>query len=619
MMGVNFSRRKSRRLLLLTLSIIFITCVFYVSTSSPFNFLYSGKLTQADLVDQSRDGLDKALAKLGLRPMGWRGISGNSPVSQTVINANYIHQEKVRGFASRKLTESMINSYDPSTFDCDQIKCESKDSREMLHVTHAVPMRDPTGFDDLWEYLRSSGYEKLIGTEGREHWYVFSESAVWMPGDNCYISVSRYIYAPKAMDHPVLSLCRLQAFDSDWNEILGKRIRYVDVTQMKARAALQQYLLERSNKHPSLDQISLQLPQFMHIEIERVPGWDAIYLGPEDPKITYRENKLIDDEPIVTFNMLTESKDRLIHAAFPLRTPTKDGQVILKALKYSGSDKVPMVEKNWSPFFEQGDSEFTAKSLGSAHFIYNLGKMQMIRCNFDTGTCKRSSRDPEKERLADKTTDGDGAANVDGKLVVTTSDQHVYLRGGTNVVAFPQALKDEIFGTIRKSGKSVEPEIWFGIAKTHDEACSCGKATYRPNAFILYKKHGLYRLEMMTESSELGMKIMPWSGGLEEQCDGLPNVLSPNSIAFWDVEKTELGISDCMALTFSISDKDDELIFVKGMANYIKRMYYENSIEKDDSMPGDRAEIVRMCAMRASTESCERYVKLHPQVSQQDN
>ena len=563
-------------------------------------------LTYSDLSDTSRAGVSRSLQKVGLRPLGWKELTDESfftsPVSSFVTQAKYTHSEDIVGYTSRKLTDE---EFTRPNVKCSQIRYSSASNNELLEVTKPRVLDDPTGFSDLWNYLEESGYSKLVKPQDARHWYRFSGSAVWMPGDNCYFMVTRYIYAPEERDVPVLSLCRLQAFDSEWNEILGKRIRYVDVTSNKILAALKMYL--RHDKDDSmLDAISLRLPMFMDVPIQQVPGWKPVFLGSEDPRIIYRENNLMEDEPIITFNELTESKDRLMHAAFPLRKPV-DGNLKLVALRSSLSDKMPLVEKNWSPFFERGDGDFQSGSLGFAHFVYDLGDMTIIRCDFDSGECKQTSRKDKDKKVADESSKKLFKKETENDL------GKVFIRGGTNLVPIPKVLQKRIVRPKKTKGmsKNAEPEMWFGISKTHDEECSCGKSNYRPDMFILYKNNGLYRLEMVTESSEIGMAITSWKADGSTACDGFPNVLSPNSISFWDVHDGNFGLEDYMALTISFADQDSQVVFLRGVASYIDGLYRENAIQTDDSLSAERASAVIRCALEGSYSRCEAYAKAH--------
>lgn len=592
--------RRTRRVVAFAVVLCLVLTSFFLLPKNPLMFLSKNMpLTYSDLADTTRAGVGRSLQKVGLRPLGWKETADESffvsPVSDLVTEAQYSHSEDIVGYASRKLTDE---EFTKSQVQCGQIRYRSGSNNERVEVTKPRVLEDPSGFHDLWNYLEQSGYSKLVKPQDAEHWYRFSGSAVWMPGDNCYLMVTRYIYAPTERDVPVLSLCRLQAFDSKWAEIPGKRIRYVDVTSNKILAALRKYL--RHDKDDSmLDAISLKMPAFMDVPIQQVPGRKAVFLGPEDPRIVYRENSLMEDEPIITFNELTESKDRLIHAAFPLRKPV-DGKLRVVALRSSLSDRMPLVEKNWSPFFERGDGDFQSGSLGFAHFIYDLGDITIVRCDFDTGKCKQTSREDEDKKDSE-----------DGKT--KNSLGKVFIRGGTNIVAVPEVLQRRILRPKRTKGmsKNAEPEMWFGISKTHDEECSCGKSNYRPNMFILYKNNGLYRMEMVTESSNLGIDITAWSADGSTACDGLPNVLSPNSIAFWSVHEGAFGLDDYLALTISLADHDTQLVFLKGVASYIDGLYRENAIQADDSLSAERAAAVIRCALQGSYSRCEAYAKTH--------
>lgn len=544
---------------------------------------------------RSNNNINKVLIQLGLRPFNWKELklSNIPPISDAVREANYPHDESFGSFVRGRLSESQLKNYDSKSFECDSIRYQPENRH--IQVSSPGTFKDPNAYDDVLEYINRTGYAEFVDTKKPTDWVSFSESAVWLPGDNCYISVDRYMFAPGLRDWPIISLCRMQAFDANWNEIVGKRIRYVDINETQVSDALHDYIEgDEWVKDSALDKISMRLPRFLNVPIQEVEGRDKVFLGPEDSKISLRKNKLLDDEPIITFNMLTSSKDRLMHAAFPLRAPVKGDEVIMTALKYSGSRNGDddIVEKNWTPFFDANDGDYNGDSLGKAHILYSLSEMEVLECNLDTGACELDN--PKKVKEPKK---------------FEPQIKDIYLRGGSNIITMPQPLKDQIWGT----SSNPDDDLWFGVAKTHDAACSCGGHTYRPIMFIMDRKNGTYELEVMSIISELGIKISAWNGGDIEHCDGAKNVLTPNSIPFWGIEKTENGFSDYLGLTLSIADSEDIRVFIKGIANYVADIYKENSIEQaNDTMPSERSQIVKLCALQASNEHCEEYAKLHP-------
>lgn len=573
--------RRIKRLLLTGLFVACIVAIFH-SISAPITItrVLNLKITKYGQVNN-------ALIQLGLRP--FTEDPSFSPVGESVTKGEYVHDEHPSWFVGSKLSHDQIKNYREDTFDCGKINYQSGP----IKVSSPANLTDSTCYQDLWDYLRRTGYDQIAQSHKEDDWTAFSGSAVWMPRDNCYISVTRFLYAPGERDWPILSLCRMQAFDRDWHEIIGKRIRYVDVNETDVEKVLDGYLHgETVISKSAFDSISMRLPRFLNVPINYSKGDQKLYLGPEDAKITYRPNKFIDDEPIITFNMLTATKDRLMYAAFPLRAPIKDDEVIMTPLKYSGSLKGDngIIEKNWSPFFDDDTGYSTSKSLGKAHILYSLVQFQVIECNLDTGICEPEF--PIKEQ----------SSIINNHRQPNLDTDYVFLRGGTNIVMIPEPLKKSL---IRKEN---DQNVWFGFAKTHDVACTCG-SMYRPVMFILMKKEGSYYLKSMSIASEFGIPVTPWTGGLVEHCDGHKNILSPNSIAFWNIDETSTGrFSDYMGMTFSMADSQDVQVSIKGMATYIKDIF---DMGTEDSLPLERAEIVKLCALIGSNKHCEDYKTLH--------
>lgn len=627
MLGRFISSRKLRWVALVATSLACILSVLYFISVSSYNFIPDILESKHDL--STDENVDKELVSLGLRPFNWKSLKQSSldPVTDIVTDDDYVYNEKISSFTRQGLSEEDIKTYKEDTFDCNKIKYEP---HEPIEVSEPKRINDPTGFNDLWNYLDTHGYDKLLASHNETGWFKFSGSSVWLPGDKCYLYVSRYLYAPKQRDYPIASLSRMQAFDENWKEIIGKRIRYVDVERDEVKRVLQKHL--EVDNDVALDNISLKLPKFLNIPIKVIEGRRRLFFGPEDSKISYRKSNLMEDEPIITFNMLTQNDGRLMHAGFPLRKPKDDGIAIYKELRYSGSfTGEEIVEKNWSPFYDDTDAEHKMNSLGSAHFLYSMSDMLVLECDFDIGRCekhileaqekendakdeKEGTKEKEEAKEKEETKEEEDTTNS------TTSSKHlsprgkkIFLRGGTNIIRIPDLLKKHIIGDAK------DLDMWFGLSKIHDSECSCGRSSYRPNFFILLRKNGIYTIDMLSTVSEFGITVIPWSGGNVDRCDGHPNILSPNSISFWDVQKTETKYTDFMAVTLSIADTEDVRVFIKGIADYITGIYGEKLDIDGTSYFNKYSNIIEQCSLIASNQHCEEYTKLHPKIEPDDD
>ncbi|VEU22210.1 DEKNAAC103225 [Brettanomyces naardenensis] len=469
--------------------------------------------------------------------------------------------------------------------------------KEQLKVSSPLTIEDRVTQKEIFEYLKSSGYDKFVTTRDLHHWWRFSGSAVWLPNDDCYLMVTRFVYAKGRREKPVLSLLRMQLFDSEWKELLGKRLRYVDVSFSDVTLAMEKYI-DSNHDESMLDSISLKFPTFFDVKFGDYDGGSC--MGAEDPRVTYRENKVMEGEPMVIFNMLNKDKDRLMNIGFPLRKPDIAEGVRVSELRYLKKDGLgdKLLEKNWSPFFEPEDTEFKEDSLGTAHMLYDFQTLTILKCVLDSGICQEClQKQPDKLPEPDR--------NIRSS---------VYLRGGTNLVPVPDILMLRILEDQNRMFDGItfacQVRMWFGIAKTHAKGCGCGTATYRPSIFVVSKVNEEYRLDLIGRSTELGMEVLSWEGDTTD-CLGGANVLGVNSIPFWDIQKDGLDFKDYMAITVSESDRNVKMLLLKNVANYLVGLYRQNSLEKLRTDPMVRLAKATDCTLRSAHRHCVLYSQTH--------
>ncbi|VEU20475.1 DEKNAAC101388 [Brettanomyces naardenensis] len=389
----------------------------------------------------------------------------------------------------------------------------------------------------------------------------------------------------------------MQLFDSDWNEIFGKRVRYVDVTSGDVALAMERYI-DSKHDETMLDSISLKFPTFFDVKFDSYDGEN--YMGTEDPRVMYRENKVMEGEPMIIFNMLNKDKDRLMNIGFPLRKPDPVNGVRVTELRYleRKEDGERLLEKNWTPFFEEEDAGFKEDSLGTAHVLYDFQTLTILKCDLDSGHCNECP-----QRRPDELPEPDN----DMRDVV-------YLRGGTNLVPVPDILMQRIIEDQNRmyEGLTFDSQIrmWFGIAKTHAKSCGCGVTTYRPSIFVMSKLDDEYRLDLMGRSTELGMDILSWEGDSTD-CQVGSNVLGVNSIPFWDIQKDGPDFKDYMAITLSESDKNVKMLLLKNVANYLVGLYRQNQLDKLRTNPIVRLDKATDCTLRSAHRYCVLYSQTH--------
>ena len=447
--------------------------------------------------------------------------------------------------------------------------------------------------------------EEIIDTQ----WFRFGGASVWLESEQCYVVYSRVVYSRvKRKNHPHISLVRAQAFDKDWNEIIGKKIPYLDVdiprnlqqelAQLDVEMGIENcdrfaqgslelencnvrrakaVLLNEKKKDKILSKYYLTYPTILQIPFYADGDWK----GPEDPRVTLRQGENF-EEPLVLFNMYDHAEGkRRMFSFMPHRK-------IDPLVKFSILDrKQRNDEKNWSPFFHPSDRAVSKLSRGFIHFIYSFGPLDIMRCSLNDGVC---------EMVFDAKT-----------LALSDSNSFGGMRGGTQFVKLPASLP----GVRNKN-------MWVGFPKLHIKDCGCGKIFYRPMLDVLVESGGVYHQELVVPAIGFDIDVLSWDLKSTECME--TNILSPNSIAHWNVinqNSDTLMFDDFMTLTVSESDTLTKVITLRGVLNYVLGIYREKQI-KDDFEPSLESDDIIgktiSCLIGGAEQHCAAYGQSHKRI-----
>ncbi|KAG0664553.1 hypothetical protein C6P45_000573, partial [Maudiozyma exigua] len=210
-------------------------------------------------------------------------------------------------------------------------------------IEHAV--NNPILSDDLMsirrELLRSNGWLTKEVKDDKDkykteeeiverQWFRFGASSVWLESEQCFLVFSRVIYSRiERKNYPHISLLRAQAYDKDWNEIIGKKIAYMDIdlpdhmdkemqklnvelniedcskystnTAEFETCNVQQaktILKNQKKKEHILSKYYVTYPKIFDFHFDAGGDWR----GPEDPRVILKKTDNT-EEPVIVFNM----------------------------------------------------------------------------------------------------------------------------------------------------------------------------------------------------------------------------------------------------------------------------------------------------------------------------
>lgn len=453
--------------------------------------------------------------------------------------------------------------------------------------------------DQLSKAITSTRHKDLPESEIIEkYWTRFGAAPLWMEQEQCYVVYSRVSYSEHG--HKVvskISLIRAQAFDKDWNEIIGKRIPFNDVAIPKdIEAELKKLdeelglntcdhliddpvalddcivdaaknkLAAEKKKANILSKYYMTYPTILDIPFDS----SKLMSGPEDPHVIMRKTTTV-EEPIVFFNMQEKENHRQMYGFFPHR---KNDPMIKFNLE---GRKLNDVEKNWSPFFRQ-NIEFRTFSRGTIQFIYSYAPLEIMRCSLDDGQCKM---------VFEATTNG-----------VQDSSKFGNMRGSSQYLPLPN-----VFPAVK------DKQIWVGFPKVHLGYCGCGTSFYRPMLSILVESRGVYYLSATIPAIDFNIDVLNWD---EKTTNCVAeNVLNLNSIAFWDVVSQDpetKKIEDYMIVSVSEADVLTKIVTIKGIMNFVMGVYDNKPMKESLDLNADTRVIIEKttrCIIDETYDECK--------------
>lgn len=618
-------RRRSNFFLVLVLVIV----VLFVT---PSRWLSSGRSSKRQwsrnpqVVARKSDLLHADISQ-ALSQKDW----GLSPVNLRTIKQKY-EDEEVVGYVSnldvkkvldRKAKTAKNHDYDgvlTGTLSAKEYQdlIECSDLAYRAKIQHSVDKKLLK--DDLaqlrYELITNPSFlsKEVTGEDEQEmslpdiiqkKWFQFGSSAVWLESEQCYVVYSRVIYSSiHVRNRPHVSLVRAQAFDKDWNELKDKWIPYVDTpldkdmetvlkeidealgitdcSALKSNPAAydactventKNSLEAKRRRESILSRYYMKYPTILNIPFKTDGDWK----GPEDPKVVLRKTDR-SEEPVVLYNIHDDDLDRRIMVAY---MPHRKIEPMVK-LSVNGREQKGM-EKNWTPFFHQETGE-SIMSRGFIHFIYSFSPLEILKCSLNDGICSL---------VFDAET-----------LKVTDANKFDGIRGGTQYVPLPAILP-----------RVNEDQIWIGFPKQHIENCGCGDIYYRPMLGVLIERHGVYSQELVVSAMGFNMDVLSWDLQTTECKD--TNILSPNSIGYWEVvgqDPQTKQYEDYLTLTVSEADSNTKVITLKGVLNFILGVYQEKDIkdkfEIDDHSDGIIGHTLH-CLVNSAFDQCKAYGEAH--------
>lgn len=426
--------------------------------------------------------------------------------------------------------QSVLNTNSLDKLNCNYLKYDSP-----ILNSNPINIKESDMIGIYNEILKISQYHKIIKsfdeslTFNPSHWFKFSGSSIWLKDEKVHLMVSRVVYSPRIRNDPIISFLILQIYNPDLIEIKNKRLMYNNILKNDLDKIKIDY---RNTKDESLlDIISIKFPKI--IEIDNLVINTEKPKGPEDPRIILKEsNKDITDyDPIIIFNMLdgtstSKEDDELNRSIFyisPLQKPKDSSYTPIKF--YSNDLKFNKIEKNWTPFF---DNLSNSNSNNLIHFIYNSNPLVILDCNLQNGECTEGFKDDSKSSITD------------------SIEEQFQLRGGTQLISISKSILISYLKLINDNNKLIKDknilnlknlpkdfQIWVGFLKSHINNCGCGSNIYRPNLILLMKSNNIYNYQLISDSLDFGIDVLSWNLESTNCEEGLSNILTPNSIAFW--------------------------------------------------------------------------------------
>lgn len=518
--------------------------------------------------------------------------------------------------------------------------------------------------------------QKFNPTIPREkQWLRFGGSSVWLPYLNVHYMVSRILWTPDGIPNKAfVSFLYVQLFDENWHELPPQSLKLpfeekISGSLLNTDGSVTDHVLKTK-----VNFREMEFPSFLPIQVEVLYDTDnnQYYWGPEDPKVLARTNGLGFEEPIIFFNMKSvKLQKRVMHLYLPFSNEIR----VLKKRNEAWAN----IEKHWTPFIatkrvrdkakpktNSGDEENTIReSDDHVNFIYSFEPLQILTCGIDTGICDFLQK-PEKEEGLDESVSS--------------------LIGSTPLVRLPfsELIPDHVKGEFELPANR---QAYVGWGRTTLENCGCGDSMTRPNLIVLVEDYHpstrslYYKIADVSEAFDFKAEVPAWIDFETDEdnfilpadrdvCKGR-NVLTPNSIAYWDVHaihknkvsyqrkffdniptdhqlddqsamkvtkvensfkrsqrpfidlnkridgpsKYPVFFDDFMGVTLSAADSDVSIVHVRGLLNYILNLpglFEEGTVIQDVSSLQLRGHSFnKECAIDDSIQYCSLYESKH--------
>lgn len=550
------------------------------------------------------------------------------PLSDLLTRRELYRTEKMTVFTDPVKSAKEHGSTDDegnSKFDVDKV-CPEIKMEDDIHFSEVKLL--PADFKKIQEQLkRNPAYSKLLQeaeetfkpkVDPEKQWFRFGGSSTWLEQFEVHFMVSRLIYSPSGIPNKgFASFLYVQLFDRDWVEIEKELdIPYdQEIIQniINSDGSITEVLILKSVAYRNMKFPSLLPIPFKYLLL--TPN-NKYYYGPEDPRILKRTNELGFEEPVVVYNLKDlDINKRVMFMYLPFSNKLK--------MLTKRSEPFADIEKNWTPFV-------SAKQPNThLNFVYSINPLEVVTCEISTGVC-----------------------DFIQKIDKTNINYFGPLRGGTQLQALP--IKD-LSGHLKQRFNLPENrDIYVGWARTHLNKCGCGESMYRPNMIVLVEDYVpetetfKYKMGVISDFMDFNADIPKWTvpkfddeGKLLPDddvaiCDkSLRNVLIPNSIAYWEIDKiisnsvnydrkyfskiskadSTVVFNDYMGITLSAADADVKVVHVKGMLNYILKIDSlfdgETVVKEDNKLVTDGSDLNQQCSEKAAKDYCVRYAELN--------
>lgn len=540
-------------------------------------------------------------------------------VSNLDLNKLKLHSKKNSGNRNNNDNDIDVNQFRTSeTYDsvvtCEDLKYENElayrvldrnTSKALVGIRRQV-LNENT---DTSRKAKNDDLEKgLTDLEiVNKFWSERDRATVWLENEQCYLTFSQVVYNDGRKDSKDVSFIRGAAYDKNWEEIVGKMIKYndmefpddiekeyrelekqlsfTDCANKKFINSLQREECRTNQNYNRLKNMKLKetilsdffvtYPYILDIQSSIYEKIENI----ENLRVLLRPNRGSEEEPLLILDHKV-GNNRAVSSYFPHRKTTN-----LIDFQMEAGEDMGGFQNNWAPFnHPTEDTNLSELSNGNIHLVQTFSPLRILSCSLDDGLCE-------------KIFNGD-------TLELSKEAKDDSIRGGTQFVSLPDVLPNV-------KGKN----IWVSFTKTHIDKCGCGDRFYRPALTVMIEADGVYHLELIVPG--MGFTIAPLNSQLKAtDCKG-DNILIADSIISWYIasqDKSHHRFDDYMKIGITESGKQTKHVIVRGLLNYILEIYKVKNI-KDTFEIDKEANVIlgktRMCVTDYSFEVCRRYGLRH--------